>query len=130
MVKIDDIDFSKTVIAVSVKERFQKVYGDSVTMKQNGDNSYDVIGTQYVHAVTFIMHPEASQDDINAFFDILSDTEEYHSVTLPHNKKDITYNAHIAAGERELEDIINGDYIWSDEITVEFEPVSPQRKKE
>ena len=90
MVKIDDIDFSKTVIAVSVKERFQKVYGDSVTMKQNGDNSYDVIVTQYVHSVTFIMHPEASQDDINAFFDILSDTEEYHSVTLPQNKKDIT----------------------------------------
>lgn len=130
MVKIDSFDFSNTVIAVSVKERFEKVYGDSVTMKQNGDNSYDVIGTRYIHTVTFIKHPEASQDDINEFFDILADTAEYHSVTLPHNKDEITYNAHISTGERELADKINGDYIWTDELTVEFQPVSPQRRSE
>lgn len=130
MVKIDGIDFSKTIIAVSVKERFEKVYGDSVTMKQNGENSYDVIGTKYNHTVIFTKHPDASQDDINAFFDILSDCKEYHLVTLPHNKSEISYNAHISGGERILADKINGDYIWDDDITVEFQSISPQRRSD
>lgn len=130
MLIIDGVEYENTVIITSVRERFEKVYGDAVTMKQNGDNSYDVIGTRYIHTVTLTKNPEASQQDTNAFFALLADGAEYHTVTLPHDEGEITYNAHIATGERALLDKINGKYIWDDNITVEFQPISPQERND
>ncbi len=126
MLIIDGVEYADKVIVTSIKERFEKVYGDSVTMKQNGDDSYDVIGTKYTHTVTLTKNPNVSQAETNALFAILADSAEYHTVTLPHDEGEITYNAHIATGERNLLDKINGKYIWDDNITVEFRSISPQ----
>lgn len=126
MLIIDNKEYERVVFVLAVKERFEKVYGEAVATKQNGDNSYDVIGTRLIHTVTLMRNPDASQKETNEFFDLLSDGSEFHTVTLPHNESDITYDAHIATGERALLDMINGKYIWDDEITVEFQPISPQ----
>lgn len=126
MLIIDNKEYANVVLVTGVEERFEKVYGEAATMKQNGDNRYDVIGTRLIHTITLTRNPNATQKETNEFFNILADGAEFHTVTLPHDESDITYDAHIATGKRALLDIINGKYIWDDEITVEFQPISPQ----
>ena len=126
MLVIDGKEYADIVIITDVNERSEKLYGEGVITKQNGDNRYDVIGTRFIHTVTFTASPAAPQKELNELFDILSDVAESHVVTLPHGEGEITYNAHIATASRDLLDIINGKYIWSQDISVEFQPISPQ----
>lgn len=130
MLIIDGVEYGDKIIVSSVKERSEKVYGDSVTMKQNGDNSYDVIGTRLIHTVVLSKNPQVPQSETNELFSLLSDPVESHNVTLPHDEGEITYKAHISVAERALLDKINGKYIWDDNITVEFQPISPQIRSE
>lgn len=128
MLIIDGKEYADFVIITGINERSEKLYGEGVITKQNGDNRYDVIGTRLIHTVTFAASPAAPQNELNELFDILSDAAESHIVTLPHGKGEITYNAHIAATSRNLVDIdiTNGEYIWSSDISIEFQPLSPQ----
>jgi hypothetical protein len=130
MLIIDGVEYSDKVVVSSIRERSEKVYGDAVTMKQNGDNSYDVIGTKYIHTVVLSKNPQVPQSETNALFSLLSDPVESHTVTLPHDEDEITYKAHVSVVERELLDKINGRYIWADDMTVEFQPISPQIRSE
>lgn len=126
MLIIDGVEYGDKVIVSSIRERSEKVYGDAVTMKQNGDNSYDVIGTRIIHTAVLSKNPQVPQSETNALFSLLSDPVESHTVTLPHDENEITYKAHVSVVERELLDKINGRYIWADDMTVEFQPISPQ----
>lgn len=126
MLIIDGVEYADKIIISGIRERFEKVYGESPTMKMNGEYSYDVIGTRFIHTVVLSKNPMIPQSETNALFALLADTKESHVVTLPHDEGEITYAAHISVGERALLDIINGKYIWDDNMTVEFQPIAPQ----
>ena len=115
---------------MKVVESFEKVYGEPSVMKQNGEDWYDVIGTRYIHEITVTKNPTVSAEESDEFFDLISEPIEEHIVTLPHGAEDITYNAHISAGARELIDIIDGKYIWSDDIVLTFRATAPQRRSD
>ena len=99
-------------------------------MKQDGEDWYDTIGTRYIHEITVTKNPSVSAEESDEFFDLISSPDDMHVVTLPHNSGNITYNAHITSGARELIDIIDGEYIWSDDIVLIFRSTAPQRRRE
>ena len=126
MLIINDKEYATFVVVLDVQERAEKVYGESPTMKQNGETMYDVIGTNLIHTVTFTKKPTAPAKETNELFTLLSNASEYLTVTLPHDENEITYKAHVSTAKRKLRDIINGKYIWDDDITAEFYPIEPQ----
>ena len=130
MLKINGKEYSGIVNVMRVVESFEKVYGESSVMKQDGEDWYDVIGTRYIHEITVTQNPSVTAEESNEFFNLISDPVVAHMVTLPHNSEEITYNAHISTGARELVDIIDGKYIWSDDIVLTFRATAPQRRSE
>lgn len=130
MLEINGKEYSGIVNVMKVVETFEKVYGESSVMKQDGEDWYDTIGTRYIHEITVTKNPSVSAEESDEFFDLISSPDDMHVVTLPHNSGNITYNAHITSGARELIDIIDGEYIWSDDIVLIFRSTAPQRRRE
>lgn len=130
MLKINGKEYSGIVNVMKVVETFEKVYGESSVMKQDGEDWYDTIGTRYIHEITVTKNPSVSAEESDEFFDLISSPEDMHVVTLPHGSGNITYNAHITSGARELIDIIDGEYIWSDDIVLIFRATAPQKRRE
>lgn len=129
MLEINGKEYSGIVNVMKVVETFEKVYGESSVMKQDGEDWYDTIGTRYIHEITVTKNPSVSAEESDEFFDLISSPDDMHVVTLPHGSGNITYNAHITSGARELIDIIDGEYIWSDDIVLIFRSTAPQRRK-
>lgn len=130
MLEINGKEYSGIVNVMKVVETFEKVYGESSVMKQDGEDWYDTIGTRYIHEITVTKNPSVSAEESDEFFDLISSPDDMHVVTLPHGSGNITYNAHITSGARELIDIIDGEYIWSDDIVLIFRSTAPQRRRE
>lgn len=129
MLIINGKEYSGIVNVMKVVESFEKVYGETSVVKQDGEDWYDTIGTRYIHEITVTKNPSVSVEESDEFFDLISSPEDVHMVTLPHGAGDITYNAHITSGSRELIDKIDGKYIWSDDIVLVFRATAPQRRK-
>jgi len=130
MIKINGKEYGGVINVLSITESFEKVYGENSAIKQNGEDWYDVIGTRYIHQVVFTQNPSASPEESDEFFDLISSPDTLHTVTLPHNSGEITYNAHISTGSRQLLDCIGGKYIWDDNITLTFRATEPQRRSD
>ena len=130
MLEINGKEYSGIVNVMKVVETFEKVYGESSVMKQDGEDWYDTIGTRYIHEITVTKNSSVSAEESDEFFHLISSPDDMHVVTLPHGSGNITYNAHITSGARELIDIIDGEYIWSDDIVLIFRSTAPQRRRE
>ena len=130
MIKINGKEYGGVINVQSITESFEKVYGESSVVKQNGEDWYDVIGTRYIHQVVFTQNPSVTPEESDEFFELISSPNAFQVVTLPHGSGEITYNAHISAGSRQLIDFIDGKYIWDDNITLTFRAAEPQRRSD
>lgn len=129
MLIINGKEYNGKVFVTKIVESFEKAYGEASVIKQDGEDWYDTIGVRFNHEITVTQNPETTAEESDEFFNLLSSPEDIHTVTLPHGTGEITYNAHITSGARELIDIIDGQYVWSDDIVISFRSVAPQRKK-
>lgn len=123
LVIIDGIEFDVGIVNIVRKASFNKEFiGTTMDLTKH----YDVRGTYYDYDVTF--HTRAmNTEDFDNLYELLTNPQESHEVTLPYNDSTITFLAHTTVAEDRLIFKYRPKTKWG-ELKVVFEALEPQKE--
>lgn len=123
LITIDSTTYDVGVIRITRKAS-QKVESLGTTLDLR--KHYDVKGTYYDYEVEFFPR-KMSLNDYDALYEVLTDPQESHSVTLPYGQSDLTFEARVTASDDVLISRYGNKTKWGS-IKVTFEALTPQKE--
>lgn len=121
---VDNVQYLVGVEYDSMKRRFAHLEGPNTGVSILGRTIRDVLGSTYTYSMT-IHALENYQEDYDTLYDLLTDTADYHNVSLPFGQGLLTFDAIIETADDTYKGYYNGQYRW-DDLDVTFTPMQPQ----
>ena len=119
MLSVDGVSYDANCIFEDVEQDFNILSDSDSGRTQDGTMYINVIGTYYGYKLTIKRKASASVASWDALWDVLSAPVSFHTITVPHNQGEISFDAYIASGTRKLERQWHGVNYWGD-IEIQF----------
>ena len=126
-ITLDGVNYPNIHFA-SIKRSFAVMDGENAGRVMTGRMERDIIGTYYNYAAE-VDADDASAAEYDAFYEVISAPEDYHTIIVPYGQTTMSFEAYVANGEDELEAMLNGCNRWGG-LTINFIAMEPQRAKE
>lgn len=121
---IDGVEYP-TILVTSLKRKFSVLDGSNAGRVKTGAMVRDVIGTYYNYTLG-LDTSEASTEDYDALYEVLSAPADYHTLTVPYAQTTITFKAYVTSGEDDLLRMRPNNK-WSG-MSINFIAIEPRRR--
>lgn len=122
---VDGTNYRVLIEYDTMQRGFELTEGPNNGTAITGRAIRDIIGTSYTYSMT--IHPDPSYpSEYDTLYQVLSSPVDYHSITLVYGQTTITFDAKILSGSDKYKGYYGGYQRW-DEMTINFEPMEPQR---
>lgn len=111
---------------VELKRRFVVTDTDLTERVQNGEINRDVLGTFYNYSAV-IDSDDAFPAEYDAFYDVISSTDESHDLVVPFAQTTLAFKAYVTNGEDDLLAMMERQNRWGN-LTFNFVACAPQRR--
>lgn len=125
---MDGITYRVRVVYDSMERSFELVEGPNAGTMLSGRHERDLLGTEYGYAMAVEPDP-AYPEDYDSFYEALTAPVDTHQIELPYGQTTIKYEAMILRGRDTYAGHLGNKNRWRG-LTVEYEPVEPQRTPE
>lgn len=122
---VDGVEYAVHVPRGGLKRSFKVLDGPNAGRALAGEMTRDVIGTYYNYQLQ-IERDNASLEEYDRLFDVLSAPEDYHTVTFPYGQSTLTFRAYVTDGGDGLARKKRGKSYWEG-LSVQFIAMAPQR---
>lgn len=124
-IAIDGVVY-QNIHVTELKRSFQVLDGENAGRVMNGAMKRDIIGTFYNYSIK-VDADNASPQEYDSFYDVVSAPSESHSITVPYAQTTKTYDAYITAGSDTLLLMEDAKNRWG-ELAFNFIAMEPQRR--
>lgn len=125
IIQMDGKQYNVGAVRGTLEESFRIADGPNADTLITGEEIRDVIGTYYDHSLTIQPDMKHYQDYLDFYHDISAPVES-HTITLPHEGGEITYEAMIYSGAHSIQDAFSGKRRFTG-LTIDFKAKAPQR---
>lgn len=116
------------VVYDTMERAFELIEGRNAGTMLSGRDERDLLGTEYGYAMK--VEPDPTRpEDYDAFYDAISAPVDSHEIKLPYGQTTIEYEAKITRGRDTFGGRLGGKNRWHG-LTVEYEPIEPQKTPE
>lgn len=122
---MDGTTYRVRIVYDTLQRAFQLFEGDNADYMLSGRYERDLIGTNYTYQMA-IEPDEKHQADYDAFFDAISDPQNYHTITVPYGQSTLTYQAMVLEGSDTFKGFLSGVKQWGG-LVVTFKPITVQK---
>lgn len=125
MITIDGNSFEIGIIKITRKAQLSS---SSLGVTMDLRKHYDVKGTYYDYEVEFYTK-NMNLADYDTLYDLLTDPQESHTVTLPYGQSTITFEAYVKVANDSILNRTKTRIKWGG-FKVTFEALTPQKEAE
>ena len=120
MVIIDGITYDVRVRFDTLARSFSVVEGRNSGTSINGKAIRDIVGTSYSYSMSVEPNP-MNAADYDALVAVISDTSDYHEITVPYGQGTQTFRVYTTGAGDRLNGRIAGRNRWHG-MTISFKP--------
>lgn len=122
---IDEVEYPG-ILVISLKRNFQVADGENVGRVLDGGIVRDIIGTYYNYTLE-LDSSEASLEEYDALYEVLSAPEDSHALVVPYAQGTMLFDAYVTNGEDELVSMESSRNKWEG-LSINFIAMAPQRR--
>lgn len=122
---VDGTSYNVKVPVEGLKRSFDILDGPNAGRMLSGLMTRDIIGTYYNYELQ-IERNNASLEEYDRLYQVLSAPVDYHIVSFPYGQSVLTFQAYVTKGSDNLFRQSFGKNYWSG-LTVQFVAMEPQR---
>lgn len=110
---------------LSLNRSFSVLDGENAGRVMTGTMERDIIGTYYNYTME-IDADDASPDEYDAFYEIISAPQDSHALTVPYGQHLYTFQAYITGGDDALRMVFHNMNRWGG-LKINFIAMEPAR---
>ena len=120
---IDGRYFDVFIPQDGIKRSAQILDGPNTERKTDGNLYREIIGTYYNYTIE-IKTDNLTLEEYDELFDLISQPEEYHEITVPYGQGSKTFNAYVSSVDDSLRKIEGDKFFWQG-MTLQFIATEP-----
>ena len=118
MIVIDNVEYKANWMD-DFKRKFEIINGDnSGRLQGNKDMYLEYVGTFFNFEGTLIQQRDCSADEWDEFLAVLANPINDHTITIPFDQGEMTWQFYISSGEQDLKRVTDNGNRWARTIKV------------